>query len=399
MLHQPTRPMAGRDPNEAHRVATSLELLFDLTFATCFSLAASQFAHALADGRYASALFGYTFASFAICWAWMNVSWFSSAYDTDDWIVRVVTLVQMFGVLVLATGLSGMFASIELGRRLDNSVMVLGYVIIRVALVSQWLRAARQDPARRRACLTYAIGISIAQIGWVVLIFARFSGLVTIILGSVLALMEFSVPVFAERKDGGTPWHAHHIAERYSLFVLIGLGEGIVGTVAALSAVVAQRGWTLEAGLVGIVGTGLTFGIWWIYFLVPSALLLQEHRDRVFLWAAAQMIVVIAVVATGAGLHVAAYFIEHKAHISLLATVLSVAIPVGVLGILYSGYASRVFVASILLIAAVPAPSVSAQIADLRNLSVFHFDFDNDVFLGKDSPKHEACGLESGMAG
>jgi len=248
--------MTGRDPNEAHRVATSLELLFDLTFATCFSLAASQFAHALAAGHYASALFGYAFASFAICWAWMNVSWFSSAYDTDDWIVRVVTLVQMIGVLVLATGLSGMFASIELGRRLDNSVMVLGYVIIRVALVSQWLRAARQDPARRRACLTYAIGISIAQVGWVLLIVARFSGVATMILGSVLALMEFAVPVFAERKDGGTPWHAGHIAERYSLFVLIGLGEGIVGTVAALSAAVAQQGWTLGAVLVGIAGTG-----------------------------------------------------------------------------------------------------------------------------------------------
>jgi len=255
-------------------------------------------------------------------------------------------------VLVLATGLSGMFASIELGRRLDNSVMVLGYVIIRVALVSQWLRAARQDPARRRACLTYTIGISIAQIGWVVLIFARFEGLITIIFGGVLALMEFSVPVFAERKDGGTPWHAHHIAERYSLFVLIGLGEGIVGTVAALSAAVAQRGWTLEAGLVGIAGTGLTFGIWWIYFLVPSAQLLQERRDRVFLWAAAQMTVVIAVVATGAGLHVAAYFIEHKARISLLATVLSVAVPVGVLGMLYAVYYSRLRRSFFVLLAA-----------------------------------------------
>jgi len=160
----------------------------------------------------------------------------------------------------------------------------------------------------------------------------------TMILGSVLALMEFAVPVFAERKDGGTPWHAGHIAERYSLFVLIGLGEGIVGTVAALSAAVAQQGWTLGAGLVGIAGTGLTFGMWWIYFLVPSAQLLREHRDRVFVWAAAQMIVVIAVVATGAGLHVAAYFIEHNARISLLATVLSVAVPVGVLGMLYAGY-------------------------------------------------------------
>jgi hypothetical protein len=97
------------------------------------------------------------------------------------------------------------------------------------------------------------------------------------------------------------------------------------------------------------------------------------------------MLVVIAVVATGAGLHVAAYFIEHKARISLLATLLSVAVPVGVLGILYTGYTSRVFLALVLLIAALPAPSAAAQVADLRNLSVVRFDFDNDVFLGKDN--------------
>src|SRR5213593_3950964 len=159
--------MSGRDPHEEHRVATPLELLFDLTFATCFSFAASQFATELAAGRYMAAAVGFGFASFAICWAWINFSWFSSAYDTDDWIFRVVTMVQMIGVLVLAIGLPRMFASLESGKHLDNSVMVLGYVIMRIAMVFQWLRAARQDPARRRACLTYAAAISIAQLGWV----------------------------------------------------------------------------------------------------------------------------------------------------------------------------------------------------------------------------------------
>src|SRR5258707_13745832 len=107
-------------------------------------------------------------------------------------------MVQMIGVLVLAIGLRALFASIEHHARVDNSVMVLGYVIIRVALVSQWLRAARQDPARRRACLTYAIGISIAQVGWVLLIVARFSGVATFFLGCVLALLDFSDSWFAE---------------------------------------------------------------------------------------------------------------------------------------------------------------------------------------------------------
>src|SRR6266478_2179093 len=331
--------MSGRDPHEEHRVATPLELLFDLTFATCFSFAASQFATELAQGRYAAASLGFGFASFAICWAWINFSWFSSAYDTDDWLFRVATMVQMIGVLVLAIGLRPMFASIERGQRLDNSVMVLGYVIMRVALVSQWLRAAKQDPARRRACLTYAITISTAQIGWVALIFAPLPAVGAIGLSGILVLIEFAGPVLAERKDGGTPWHAHHIVERHSLFAIIALGEGIVGTVAALSAVVEQQGWTVDAALVGIAGTGLTFGMWWIYYMVPAAEVLERHRDRGFVWGYGQMLIVTAIVATGAVLHVAAYFLEHRAVIGPLATVLSVATPVAVyIGLIYASY-------------------------------------------------------------
>ena len=36
--------MSGRDPHESHRVATPLELLFDLTFVIAFGVAASQLA-------------------------------------------------------------------------------------------------------------------------------------------------------------------------------------------------------------------------------------------------------------------------------------------------------------------------------------------------------------------
>src|SRR6185295_15187040 len=166
-LRHGSRRMGGRNPHEAHRVATPLELLFDLTFATSFSLAASQLADGLAAGHFMAALLGFSFASFAICWAWINFSWFSSAYDTDDWIFRIVTMVQMIGVLILAIGLPNVFASIERGEYIDNSVMVLGYVVMRLALVFQWLRAATQDPSHRRACFAYATAVAIAQVGWV----------------------------------------------------------------------------------------------------------------------------------------------------------------------------------------------------------------------------------------
>ena len=338
-LHHHSRRMRGRDRHETHRVATPLELLFDLTFVISFGVAASQLAHALAEGHYAVALLGFGLAGFGICWAWTNFTWFASAYDTDDWIFRIATMVQMIGVLVLGIGVPRMFASIEHGDHLDTSVMVLGYVIMRIALMFQWLRAARQDPARRRVCLAYAVVVSLAQVGWVALIFAQFSIAVTFILVGVLALIELAGPILAERMDGGTPWHAHHIAERHSLFAIIALGEGVVGTVAALSAVVEQQGWTLDAALVGIAGTGLTFGMWWVYYMLPSAPILHAHRDRSFVWGYSQLLIVTAIVATGAGLHVAANFIEHKTRINALATVLTVVVPVCVfLALIYALY-------------------------------------------------------------
>ena len=329
--------MSGRDPNEAHRVATPLELLFDLTFASAFGLAASQFAQTLAGGNYVVAFEAFSYASFAICWAWVNFSWFASAYDIDDWMFRVATMGQMTGGLVVAIGLPRMFASIEHGMHLDNRFMVLGYVIMRIAMVFQWLRAAKQDPVRRASCLTYAVTISIAQFGWVIQILVGFPPVAVIVFSSMLVMIEFAGPLLAESKSGGTPWNAYHIAERYSCFAIIALGEGVVGTVAAMSAEVDRRGWTVDAALVCVTGVGLTFGMWWLYYLIPSAQALQIQRSRAFVWGIYQMMAVASIVAIGAGLRVAAYFITGKAHIGALATVLTVAIPVTLyIGLVYA---------------------------------------------------------------
>lgn len=159
---------------------------------------------------------------------------------------------------------------------------------------------------------------------------------VTFVLALVLTAIEFTGTFIAERRGSGTPWHAHHIAERYSLLAIIALGEGVVGTVASLSAVIGTQCWTKEAILVGIAGTGLTLGAWWVYFSVPRGELLHRHRERSFLFGYLHIAIFASIVAIGAGLHVAAYFIEHKAHIGSVATVLTVAIPVGVyVGVLF----------------------------------------------------------------
>jgi low temperature requirement protein LtrA len=69
--------------------------------------------------------------------------------------------------------------------------------------------------------------------------------------------------------------------------------------------------------------------MWWTYFTVPSGELLHAHRERGFLWGYGQMLVFGAIIATGAGLHVAALRLEDDSHISALGAVTSVAVPVG----------------------------------------------------------------------
>lgn len=330
--------MLGRDPAEPGRASTPLELLFDLTFVVAYGMAADELAHYLAEDHVTAAILGFAFATFAISWAWINFSWFASAFDTDDWIFRLTTMLQMVGVIILALGLPDMFASIDLGATVDNRVMVAGYVVMRLAMVFQWLRAARQDPARRPACVAYATAISVAQAGWIVLLLAETSVAVTFAFAALLILVECLGPWIAENYRGGTPWHAHHIAERYGLLVIIALGEGVVGTIASLSAVVGPEGpgWSVDAAAVALAGTALTFGMWWIYFTVPSGPILHVHRDRSFGWGYGHIPIIGAVVATGGGLHVAAYFLEGESVLGASATVVCVVVPVAVyvLGIL-----------------------------------------------------------------
>jgi len=321
--------MGGRDPHEQHRAATPLELFFDLTFVIAFGVAGSQFAHEIAEAHFGAGLLGFSFAMFAVIWAWINFTWFASAYDTDDWVFRVVTMVQLLGVLILAMGIEPLFHSLVEGDHVDNAVIVGGYVIMRLALVFQWLRAARQDPARRQTCRRYAGYLGVVQLGWIAVLIIRADIPATILMIVPLYVLEMATPYVAERSMR-TPWHAHHIAERYGLLAIIALGECLIGAIETLRAIVANHGWTLDAALVGFGGTALAFGMWWIYFILPTGQALHLQRHRAFFFGYGHIPIFAAIAATGAGLHVAAYYIDHEAHISAAVAVASIAVPVAI---------------------------------------------------------------------
>ena len=148
-------------------------------------------------------------------------------------------MVQMLGVIVLALGLEQAFASIEEGDVLDNGVMVAGYVVMRVPMVFLWLRAARHDPPRQAG----GAGVRLDDLGRPGLL-GRARDRRPADRDDVRdraradRRSRCSGRSSPQRRKGGTPWHAHHIAERYGLLVIITLGEGIIGTVASINAVV-----------------------------------------------------------------------------------------------------------------------------------------------------------------
>ena len=173
--HSRTR-MGGRDPHQAHRAATPLELLFDLTFVVAFGIGGDELAHFLAEGHVAAGL---------------------RRLRVRD----VRHLVGVDQVLLVRLGLRHRRLDLPAvddgadGRRADPRPRPAGHVRVDrprrdggqhghgrrlhrhagARMVFQWLRAARQDPGRRSACLTYAVAILVAQAGWVALLIAQTS--------------------------------------------------------------------------------------------------------------------------------------------------------------------------------------------------------------------------------
>jgi low temperature requirement protein LtrA len=258
---------------------------------------------------------------FAIWWAWMNFTWFASAYDIDDLAYRLLTIVQIAGVLILAAGVSAAFTHGE------YTTITVGYVVMRVALVAQWLRAAASDPEGRPVALRFALGIIAVQVGWVVRLFLPHSwGDVTFCL---LAVAELAVPLWAERAGRPTQWNPAHINERYGLFTLIVLGESVAAATDAIQTAITAN--ALSSSLVGIAGGGLVlvFGLWWWYFEHSEEEGLRVSRHLGYVWGYAHYFVFASIAAFGAGLEVAVTTVEGHGTASRTTAALAVAVPVG----------------------------------------------------------------------
>ncbi|MEU4408954.1 low temperature requirement protein A [Streptosporangium sp. NPDC023963] len=319
--------MRARPTDEPHRVSSPLELLFDLTFVVAIAAVTARLAHGIAGGHGPAGLLPFLQVFFAIWWAWMNFTWFASSYDTDDVAYRLLTMVQMAGVLVLAAGVPAA------ADDSDYRAVTLGYLIMRIGLVAQWLRAGAEDAPGRRTALRYAAGITVVQVGWVLRLLLSQAGVLPpsalLPFFAGLAVLELAVPRWAERA-GATSWHPHHIAERYGLFTIILLGESVLAATTGVEGAIEAAELSGSLVVIAVSGLVLLFALWWLYFLAPAGEGLSDRRHRSYLWGYGHYGVFAALAALGAGLEVAVEQTGHSVGASSLTICYAVAIPVGV---------------------------------------------------------------------
>ncbi|GAB3559270.1 low temperature requirement protein A [Spelaeicoccus albus] len=288
--------MVPRRRDEPGRGATPLELLFDLVFVVAVSQASSGLHAAIAHGHSGPGIVGYLMAFFAIWWAWMNFTWFASAYDTDDWLYRITTIVQMGGALVLAAGIPG-FLAVE---HRTFTLGVLGYVVMRLSMIFQWLRAAHDHRDARPTTLRYAVGIAMAQAYWVLILLLP--GSITLIPFLIGAIIELSVPVIAER-HGQTNWHPGHIADRYSCFTIIVLGESILASTHTVVEAFGSPGHGPELIVLAATALVVIACLWWVYFALPQQHLLVR-LSVALRWGYLHALIFACVAAVSAGIEV-----------------------------------------------------------------------------------------------
>jgi low temperature requirement protein LtrA len=275
---------------DAARKVSWLELFFDLVFVA----AVAQVAEPLHEHYSLSGVVRFATLFALIWWAWTGYTVFATRFAADDGIQRLLTLAQMFVVAAMAAN-----AEDELHSRSSAGFMA-AYAVLRLVLVAQYFRA-RHLPGAGPLTMRYIVGHGSAAIIWLASAFvpapARYA------LWAAAFLVDLGTPWLALPHTVNVPPNPAHLPERFGLFTLILLGEGVI---AVMHGMKSQEHWTLVAASSAFFGMALMFLVWWWYFDLAAATserFVRSHRDalRVQIWSYAHFPLYLGLVVTGVG--------------------------------------------------------------------------------------------------
>lgn len=234
---------------ESNRSATRLELFFDLAFVLFVARCADKLAED--ESRHGALVFT---AVLAIgWWGWASTTLYANRFDTDDAVFRLLTLTAMAGVGTMA-------AAVDKVGDSSAPFFVLGYVLIRLALVAGYARAWRHVPDARPTARLYLIGHSLGAGIWLASLAVAAPGRYW--LWGVGVLADVAWPTAASRLRNAVPLHIEHLPERFALFVILVLGESVAAVVTGLH----DGGWEAAIVLTAAPAFVAAAALWWIYF-------------------------------------------------------------------------------------------------------------------------------------
>jgi len=237
------------DPSQPRR-ASWLELFFDLIFVA----AVAQVGVRLGEDYTLHGLVRYALMFLLIWWAWLGHTMYSTRFDADDVVQRLLTLLQIFAAAAMAANAKSAFDS------RDSAGFGAAYAVLRAVLVVQYLRARRLKETRRLTTL-YSVGFGAASLLW---------GIAAILpvptrfwLWGAALLIDMGTPWLAVQYADKCPPDAEHLPERFGLFTIILLGESVA---AVMHGMESQEMWSPSAAISAFTGLSLAFGYWWWYF-------------------------------------------------------------------------------------------------------------------------------------
>jgi low temperature requirement protein LtrA len=285
------QPPGRYEDRPVDRRVTFLELFFDLVFVVLIS----QLAHRLAEHPTWSGVGWFVFLFYAVWSSWINGTFYYDLHGTDDVSVRVFTFTQMLTVAVMAV-----FAGSVPGSGSEGFAIAYGFNSLLLAIM--WFRTGLHDPSHRPASNPYSAGYLIGAAlfmtsalidgperywMWAAALFIESAGY-------VFSMNRWRPP--SEQSGDAVNAVTPSLIERMGLFVIIVLGEVIVGAVNGMADLAPL---TRDGVFIGLLGVLVAIGLWWIYFDLVS------HRPPVSrltqLWLYLHFPLVGAIAAGGAG--------------------------------------------------------------------------------------------------
>ena len=255
------------------RRTTPVELLWDLVFVFAITQVTTLLWRDLTWGGFGRAMLVLAL----VWWAWSAYVWAANAQESNSATLRACLLISAISIFI--SGLSSPHAFDS-----EATLFVVTYAIVRFLHLGLYADASRKGNAKWSAIAGFALTVTI---GMALLLVGSFAGgTAQIILWVAAAAIDYAGPAWLtrERLRGLQRVAVELFAERYSLFVIICLGESIIAIGVGALGVSAERPLTGELVVGVTLGLLITVAMWWTYFeglAEAAAEGLRRHDDPV----------------------------------------------------------------------------------------------------------------------